>query len=275
LDINEKNTLIEKCRQVRYDTVDCIGTLGVGHFGGSLSVVEALTVIFFRHMRIDPRNPKKEGRDRFVLSKAHAGPTLYAVLAGKGFFERDLLYTLNKPDTSLPSHADMNLTPGVDMTAGSLGQGLSCAVGIAIGSRIKKDGARVYAVIGDGESHEGQIWEAAMFAAHQKLDNLIAFCDYNKMCIDGEIKDILNIEPLIDKWRAFGWNVSECDGHDACAIDSAIVKAKEVKGMPSMIILHTHKGKGVSFIEENWKNNHNVALTPEQHAQALAELEKR
>jgi transketolase len=152
---------------------------------------------------------------------------------------------------------------------------LSCAAGIAIGSRLKKDGARIYAIIGDGESHEGQIWEAAMFAAHQKLDNLIAFCDYNKMCLDGEIKDILNIEPIADKWRAFGWHVSECDGHDVSAIDDAIMQAKTIKGKPGMIILRTHKGKGVSFIEENWRNNHNVVITPEQHKQALAELEKK
>ena len=275
MDNSEKNFLTEKCRQVRYDVMDSIGTLGVGHFGGSLSAVEVLTVIYFRHMRIEPRNPKKEGRDRFVLSKAHAGPALYAVLAGKGFFERDLLYTLNQPDTCLPSHADMNLTPGVDMTAGSLGQGLSCAVGIAMGSKLKKDGAMVYAVIGDGESHEGQIWEAAMLAAHRKLDNLIVFCDYNKMCIDGEIKQICGLEPFADKWRAFGWNVFECDGHDVEAIDDAIVRAKAVEGMPNMIILHTHKGKGVSFIEANWENNHNVAITREQHMLALAELEKK
>jgi transketolase len=275
LDSSEKSFLIEKCRQIRYDLLDCVGTLGVGHLGGSLSVVEALVVIFYRHMRIDPQTPGKEGRDRFVLSKAHAGPTLYAILADKGFFERDQLYTLNKPDSILPSHADMNLTPGVDMTAGSLGQGLSCAAGIAIGSRLKKDGARIYVIIGDGESHEGQIWEAAMFAAHQKLDKITALCDYNGMCVDGEIKDILDIEPLADKWRAFGWNVLECDGHDASAIDDAITRAKTVKGMPSMIIMRTHKGKGVSFIEANWRNNHNVVITPEQHKQALAELEKK
>jgi len=275
LDISEKDLLIEKCRQIRYDLIDSVGTLGVGHLGGSLSIVEVMAVIYYKHLRIDPKNPKMEGRDRFVLSKAHAGPALYATLTNRGFFERDLIYTLNQPDTLLPSHADMNLTPGVDMTAGSLGQGLSCAVGIAIGARLRKDGARVYVIIGDGESYEGQIWEAAMFAAHKKLDNLIVLCDYNKMCLDGEIAVICGLEPLTDKWRAFGWNVSECDGHDIEAIDDAIIQAKGVKGKPCMIILHTHKGKGVSFIEANWRNNHNVVITHEEHMRALAELEKK
>ena len=181
--------------------MDAIGRVGVGHVGGSLSVVEALVVLYYRHMRIDPHNPRMEGRDRFVLSKGHAGPALYSVLACKGYFDRSLLETLNAPETLLPSHCDMNRTPGVDMTAGSLGQGISCAVGIALGARLKKDGARVYCVIGDGESQEGQVWEAAMYAAHMKLDNLIAFTDYNGQQLDAPIDEINSLEPLVDKWR--------------------------------------------------------------------------
>jgi len=223
-------------------------------------------------MNINPKDPKMEGRDRFILSKAHAGPALYATLADKGYFPLDWLKTLNKPGTALPSHADMVRTPGVDMTAGSLGQGLSCAVGIAIGSRLSGDGAYIHAMIGDGESDEGQIWEAAMYAGHMKLDHLICFTDYNKMQLDGEIRDINDLEPLTDKWKAFGWNVYRVDGHDVDAIDSAITDAKSKKGKPSMIILNTLKGKGVSFLEAKWQNNHNVTISPEERKLALEEL---
>lgn len=268
----EREMLREKCREVRRLIIRAVGSIGVGHLGGCMSVVEALVALYYEHMRIDPANPKKEGRDGLVLSKAHAGPALYACLASKGFFDLSLLYTLNQPGTRLPSHADMNLTPGVDMTAGSLGQGLSCAVGIAIGSRARADGARIYAIIGDGESDEGMIWEAAMFAAQRKLDNLIALTDYNKMQIDGETSAINNLEPLTDKWRAFGWNVLEVPGNDVEAVVNAISVAKTATGKPSMIILHTLKGKGVSFLEESWRNNHNVTISPEQVQIALAEL---
>lgn len=264
--------LREKCREVRRLIIRAVGSIGVGHLGGCMSVVEALVALYYAHMRIDPANPKKEGRDRLVLSKAHAGPALYACLAAKGFFDLSLLDTLNQPGTRLPSHADMNRTPGVDMTAGSLGQGLSCAVGIAIGSRARADGARIYAIIGDGESDEGMIWEAAMFAAQRKLDNLIAFTDYNKMQIDGETAAINDLEPLADKWRAFGWNVLEVPGNDVEAVVNAISVAKTATGRPSMIILHTLKGKGVSFLEESWRNNHNVTISPEQVQIALTEL---
>jgi len=237
-----------------------------------MSVVEALVVVYDNHMRLDPANPRMEGRDRFVLSKGHAGPALYAVLADKGFFPLDWLDTLNRSGTDLPSHADMRRTPGVDMTTGSLGQGFSCAVGIALGARLRGDGARVYAVIGDGESDEGLIWEAAMFAGHRKLSNLIAFTDYNKMQLDGPTDQINSLEPLEDKWRAFGWNVCRIDGHDVEAIDAAVRLAKAQQEKPSMIILDTLKGKGVSFLEASWENNHNVAISAEQHARALEEL---
>lgn len=257
--------------------MDAIGRVGVGHVGGSLSIVEALVVLYFRHMRIDPANPRKEGRDRFVLSKGHAGPALYAVLTERGYFAPSLLDTLNQPETRLPSHCDMNLTPGVDMTAGSLGQGISCAVGIALGARLKKDGARVYCVIGDGESQEGQVWEAAMYAAQMKLDNLIVFTDYNGQQLDAPLAEINSLEPLADKWRAFGWNVIDLpDGHDVAAIDGAISRAKECRGKPGMILLHTVKGQGVSFAvaagATPTTSNHNMPVSSEQWKQALAEL---
>lgn len=272
MDRQQKDFLNQKCTRIRYLTIDEIGELGVGHAGGSMSMTEALAVLYYKHMNIDPENPKMEGRDRFVLSKAHAGPALYAALADKGYFPLELLKTLNRPGTSLPSHADMVRTPGVDMTAGSLGQGLSCAAGIAIGSELSGDGAWIYAMIGDGESNEGQIWEAAMYAAHKKLDHMICFTDYNKMQLDGGTEEISGLEPLTEKWRAFGWNVYNVDGHDVEAIDDAITDAKTKKGKPSMIILHTLKGKGVSFLEAKWQNNHNVNISPEERAVALEEL---
>jgi transketolase len=279
VDISEENKLKQICREVRYLTMDAIGRVGVGHVGGSLSIVETLVVLYHRHMRIDPSDPQKEGRDRFVLSKGHAGPALYSVLACRGYFDRSLLATLNAPETILPSHCDMNRTPGVDMTAGSLGQGISCAVGIAVGAKLKKDGARVYSIIGDGESQEGQVWEAAMYAAHMKLDNLIAFTDYNKQQLDALIDEINSLEPLMDKWAAFGWNVIDVpDGHDIEAIDAAIIRAKGCQGKPSMIILHTIKGKGVSFAvaagATPTTSNHNMSISPEQWRQALEELKE-
>ncbi len=264
--------LVRKCRELRYTVADVIGRLGVGHIGGSLSIVETMVVVYYKYMRIDPASPKKPDRDRFVLSKGHAGPTLYAILADLGFFPADLLHTLNRNGTTLPSHPDIKLTPGVDMTTGSLGQGLSAALGMALASRYRRDGARVYAVIGDGESQEGQIWEAAMYAAHMKLDNLLVFTDFNNLIIDGTIDEMNGLEPLDKKWESFGWNVQTVDGHDVAAIDAAVQAALAFKGKPSMIILRTTKGKGVSFIEAALTANHNMPLTPEQHKQALEEL---
>jgi transketolase len=277
VDESEAQELRDECRRIRYLTMDAIGRVGIGHVGGSLSIVEALAVLYARHMNVDPRNPRMEGRDRFVLSKGHAGPALYSVLAYRGYFDPGLLSTLNQPETSLPSHCDMNRTPGVDMTAGSLGQGISCAVGIAIGARLSRDGARVYAVIGDGECQEGQVWEAAMLAAHMKLDNLTVFLDYNKLEIDGTIDQINSLEPLVDKWNAFGWIViNVVDGHDVVEIDAAIARAKQFKGKPGMIILNTIKGKGVSFAEAAGATpttcNHNMPVSAEQWRQALEEL---
>lgn len=260
-------------RRIRYLTVDCIGHLGVGHIGGALSICDLLAVLYYGKMNIDPKNPQMEGRDRLVCSKGHAGPAIYAVLAEKGYFPLEMLHTLNQIGTRLPSHCDMNLTPGIDMTTGSLGQGFSCAVGVAKGSKIRKDHATIYTIIGDGETQEGQIWEAAMFASHQKLDNLIAFTDLNGGQIDGWTWEVNTLGDIDEKWRTFGWHTQRIDGHDHVAIDKAIDAAKAAPGQPHMIILETVKGKGVSFVEEASPLNHNMNFSKEQVAAALAELE--
>ncbi len=264
-----------KCNDIRKSILTEIGTLGVGHIGGSLSIVELLAVLYYKHMNIDPKNPKKEGRDRLIVSKGHSGPAVYAVLSDKGYFPKEWLLTLNKPGTNLPSHCDMNRTPGIDMTTGSLGQGFSCAVGIAIASKLRNDGATIYTIIGDGESQEGQIWEAAMFAAHKKLDNLVAFTDYNKLQLDGTTEEVCSIEPLADKWEAFGWEViSVKNGNDCEEIDKAISKAKESL-KPTMIILNTVKGFGISFAENAGTSNHSMPVTKEMFEEGMKELNMR
>lgn len=270
----EKIALLEqKAKEIRYHTMDAIGTLGVGHVGGCLSIAEVLAVLYFDKMKIDPANPKMEGRDRLVVSKGHAGPAVYAALALKGYFPMDWLMTLNKPETNLPSHCDMNKTPGIDMTAGSLGQGISCGVGAAKGSKICGDGATIYCIVGDGESQEGQVWEASMTAAQYKLDNFILFLDDNKKQIDGETKDISDLIDPVAKWAAFGFNTFSVDGHNVEEIGAAIDKAKTMKnGKPSFICLNTVKGKGVSYIEAAGFGNHNMPISAEQKEQALSEL---
>lgn len=272
----EKKYLMHKATDIRRLLVTELASIGVGHVGGCLSVVDALVVLYYRQMKnLDPADPHKEGRDRFVMSKGHAGPAVYAVLADKGYFPVSQLETLNKPNTSLPSHCDMLRTPGIDMTAGSLGQGLSCAVGMAKASKIKKDGATIYAMIGDGESQEGQIWEASMLASQLKLDNLIAFLDFNKLQIDGPVCDVNNIAPADAKWRAFGWNVINVpDGNDVGQIDAAVELAKAACGKPSMIILNTVKGKGLSFVENKGAANHNMPFGEKEKAEAFKELDK-
>lgn len=266
-----------KCIDVRKNILTEIGTLGVGHIGGSLSIVETLVMLYYKHMNIDPADPKKKGRDRLIVSKGHSGPAVYAVLAEKGYFPKSLLLTLNKPGTNLPSHCDMNRTVGVDMTTGSLGQGFSCAVGIAQASKIKKDNARIYTIIGDGETQEGQIWEAAMYASAHKLDNLIAFTDYNKLQLDGTVEEICKIDPLDDKWKSFGWNVFVVDdGNDCEQVDKAIEFAKlSNNGKPSMIILNTVKGSGVSFAIKAGKGNHSMNISQEMMLDGIKELENR
>ena len=269
------NDLKAICKDIRCDIMTCIGHLGVGHIGGCLSIVEMLAVLYFEEMNIDPAEPKKAGRDRFVCSKGHAGPAVYATLANRGYFGKEELLTLNRGGTHLPSHCDMNLTTGIDMTTGSLGQGFSCAVGIALGSKLENDGASIYALVGDGESQEGQIWEAGMFAAAKKLDNLIGFTDYNKLQIDDTVAKVNDIAPLADKWSAFGWNVIDvADGNDVDEISAAVKQAKANRGSgrPTMIILNTVKGKGVKWIEELGAGNHNTNISEEQAEAAIREI---
>ena len=267
--------LREICKDIRCDIMTTIGHLGVGHIGGCLSVVEVLAVLYFQEMNIDPANPKMPGRDRLVCSKGHAGPAVYATLANRGYFPKSELLTLNQGGTHLPSHCDMNLTTGIDMTTGSLGQGFSCAVGVALGSKLEQDGATIYTLIGDGESQEGQIWEAAMFAAAKKLDNLIAFTDYNKLQIDDCVAKVNDIAPLDEKWAAFGWNVIEVeDGNDVDQVSEAVKHAKLGigSGKPTMVILNTRKGCGVKWIEDLGAGNHNTNISEEQAQAAIAEI---
>ena len=267
--------LREICKDIRCDIMTTIGHLGVGHIGGCLSVVEVLAVLYFQEMNIDPANPKMPGRDRLVCSKGHAGPAVYAALANRGYFPKSELLTLNQGGTHLPSHCDMNLTTGIDMTTGSLGQGFSCAVGVALGSKLEQDGATIYTLIGDGESQEGQIWEAAMFAAAKKLDNLIAFTDYNKLQIDDCVAKVNDIAPLDEKWAAFGWNVIEVeDGNDVDQVSEAVKHAKLGlgSGKPTMVILNTKKGCGVKWIEDLGPANHNTNISEEQAQAAIAEI---
>ncbi len=246
----------------RYVITDMICRAGSGHLGGALSLVEIVMTLFYRSMKVDPTNAKWEERDRLVLSKGHAAPVLYAALAYKGFFPKSWLPTMNADGTKLPSHADARTVPGIDMTTGSLGQGLSAACGIALAARMNKKSYRTFCIIGDGESNEGQNWEAAMFAGHWKLDNLTAICDYNKLQIDGSTYDIMNLEPIMDKWRAFGWAVFEMDGHNWDAIYDTLQRAAAVKGKPTMIIAHTIKSKGHT-LTENKPESHNIKV-PDQ-----------
>jgi transketolase len=263
-----------KAKEIRKLTIEEIGALGIGHIGGAMSIADVLALLYFHRMKVDPANPRWEDRDQLVVSKGHAGPAVYAALALKGFFPLDWLKTLNQGGTRLPSHCDRNLTPGIDMTAGSLGQGFSAALGIALGLRMDHKSCRVYTIIGDGESDEGQIWEGALFAATQKLSNLIAFTDYNKQQLDGYTKDIIDLGDLSAKWNAFGWYTQEVDGHDIAALDGAIEEALAQSGKPSMIVMNTIKGKGCSFAE-GVEKNHSMAFNPEKAREAITILEGR
>lgn len=256
---------------VRKDIIEMLTESNSGHPGGSLSATDILTVLYFNEMNVDPANPKKPDRDRFVLSKGHAAPAIYAVLAEKGFFPKEELKTLRKINSRLQGHPNMNYLPGIDMSTGSLGQGISAAVGMALAGKIDKKDYRVFALLGDGELEEGQVWEAAMCAAHYKLDNLIAFVDYNGLQIDGNISDVLSPEPISNKFEAFNWNVICIDGHNYEEIINAIESAKSVKGKPSVIVAKTVKGKGVCFMENEY-GWHGVAPNKEQCEAALKEL---
>ena len=273
METKELKFLENKADEIRCKTIDTIGYLGVGHIGGALSVVDVLTLLYYRHMDVSPHDPKKKNRDKLVLSKGHAGPTLYSILADKGFFPEEWLHTLNKCGTNLPSHCDMNRTPGIDMTTGSLGQGISAAVGLALANRLDGIDKKVYLIIGDGESQEGQVWEGAMSAAQFGLNNLIAFTDFNKMQIDGYICDIMNLEDLGAKWESFGWAVQRVDGHDLRMMDKAIAVAQKEQSRPSMIILDTVKGKGAFFAEGKFES-HNMNFTYEMAREACERLNK-
>ena len=267
--------LKDVAREIRCDVIHSIAHLGVGHIGGCLSVVELMAVLYFEAMNIDPKNPKMEGRDRFICSKGHAGPAVYAALAKRGYFDKSVLLTLNQGGTKLPSHCNMRLTPGIDMTTGSLGQGFSCAVGAALGAKIAKDGARVYTLLGDGECQEGQIWEAAMFAAAKRLDNLIGFVDVNRLQIDGTVAEVNDVEPLADKWAAFGWRVIDVPkGNDVEAVSAAVKQAKANLGgeKPTMVLLRTVKGCGMKWAEDLGPANHNVAVPMEEAEAAIRAL---
>jgi transketolase len=259
--------------QIRCDILRMIHASQSGHPGGSLSAADFVTALYFHFMRVDPAQPAWTERDRFILSKGHACPVWYASLARKGFFPVDELLTLRQIGGRLQGHPDMAKTPGVDMTTGSLGQGLSAGVGVALGLKLDKKAPRVYVVLGDGELDEGQVWEAAMAAAKYRLDNLMAIIDYNNLQLDGTCDEIMPIEPLADKWRAFNWRVFEMDGHNMQEIVSVIEHALAVRGQPSVIIAHTVKGKGVSYMENvcDW---HGRAPDNQQYQQALRELEK-
>lgn len=265
--------LEKTAKGIRRDIVKMIGKAASGHPGGSLSSVEILSLLYFEKMNIDPKDPKKVGRDRFVLSKGHAAPVLYATLAAKGFFDKVELDNLRQVGAILQGHPDMKKIPGVDMSTGSLGQGISAAVGMALGAKIDKADWKTYVLLGDGELQEGLVWEAAMSAAHYNLDNLIAFVDNNNLQIDGDISEVMSPYPIDEKFAAFGWNVINVeDGNDFDQLRAALEQAHTVKGKPSVLVCKTVKGKGVSFMENDagW---HGKGPNAEQVETALKELE--
>jgi transketolase len=260
------------CKRVRADIIEMIGAAKSGHPGGSLSAVELLVALYYNVMRHDPKNPSWEMRDRFILSKGHAAPVLYSVFAELGMTPKDQLHTLRRIGSIYQGHPDRRFIPALEASTGSLGQGLSLGLGMACAAKLDNNGVRSYVVLGDGEVQEGQIWEAAMFASFHKVDNCVCIVDYNKIQLDGFVKDILGMEPFADKWKSFGWHVVEFDGHDMQAVLNAFAEAEATKGKPTVLIAHTIKGKGVSFMENNPKY-HGVAPTAEEVQAALKELE--
>ena len=258
---------------IRCDIIDMICTAAAGHPGGSLSATDVVTALYFRVMRIDPKNPEWPDRDRFILSKGHACPVWYAALAERGYFDKAHLKTLRQMGSILQGHPDMRKTPGIDMTAGSLGHGLSAGLGMALSGKLRHKDYHVFVVIGDGESQEGSIWEAAMAAPRFKLDNLTAILDYNHLQNDYSVDDIMPIEPVVDKWQAFGWNVIDIDGHNMAQVVQALEEAKSHQGAPTIVVANTVKGKGVSYMENvcEW---HGKAPCQEEADQALKELRR-
>ncbi len=269
---NMKKKELEKIAcKIRMGVIEGTHNAKSGHPGGSLSIADLLSYLYFEEMQVDPQNPKWDDRDRFVLSKGHTAPALYAALALKGFFSWDLIKTLRKPDSILQGHPSMIYTPGVDMSTGSLGQGISAAVGMALGAKLKNKAYRTYTILGDGEIEEGQVWEAAMLAGNRKLDNLVAVVDWNNLQIDGPLDEVNSPCPIDKKFEAFGWNVICINGHDLDEIDAAFKAAKECKGKPTCILASCIKGKGVSYMEDKceW---HGAAPNAEQYDIAMAEL---
>ena len=268
-----KLELMKMANEVRKGAITAVHSAKSGHPGGSLSAADIYTYLYFEEMNVDPKDPKKADRDRFVLSKGHTAPGYYATLANKGFFPVEDLTTLRKVGSYLQGHPDMKHIPGVDMSSGSLGQGISAAVGMAISAKLNDASYRVYTLLGDGEIQEGQVWEAAMLAGHKKLDNLVVIVDNNNLQIDGTVEEVNSPYPIDKKFEAFNFHVINIDGHDFDAIDAAFKEAREIKGQPTAIIAKTVKGKGVSFME-NQVSWHGSAPNDEQYAVAMADLEK-
>ncbi|PIU56222.1 MAG: transketolase [Chloroflexi bacterium CG07_land_8_20_14_0_80_45_17] len=264
--------LKEMAKKLRRHVITMTATAGSGHPGGSLSAADIITALYFKAMHHNPQNPQWPDRDRFILSKGHAAPILYAALAESGYFPVEELATLRKLDSRLQGHTDRNLTPGVEMSAGSLGMGLSFGIGVALAAKLDHRDYRTYVLLSDGECDEGQTWEAALSAAHFKIDNLTAIVDCNRIQLTGWTRDIMNLEPLSQKWQAFGWHTIDVDGHDFNQILAAFQEAEKIKNKPPVIIARTIKGKGVSFMENNAKF-HGKAPTPEEAERALKELE--
>ena len=259
-------------KRIRRDIIEMIGTAGSGHPGGSLSAVEILVQLYFDFMRLDPKNPKWPDRDRFILSKGHACPVLYSVMAEAGFTPKDKLNTLRKLGSIYQGHPDVRFLPELEASTGSLGEGLSLGLGMGLADRLDGRPCRTYVMLGDGEIQEGQIWESAMSGSFHKVDNVVAIVDYNGIQLDGFVKDIMEVAPLADKWRAYGWHTLEIDGHNFPAIRQALEEAQATKGRPTCIVAHTVKGKGVSFMENNPKF-HGTAPTPDEMKLALQELQ--
>jgi len=268
------NDLKVKANEIRKDIIEEVYNAKSGHPGGSLSIADLMTVLYFDELNIDEKNPRWEDRDRLVLSKGHCAPALYAALAEKGYFEKEKLISLRKIDSNLQGHPNMNDVPGVDMSTGSLGQGLSVANGMAISAKIDNKNYRVYCILGDGEIQEGQVWEAAMSSSKYKLDNLCVIVDNNNLQIDGTIEEIMDLKPIDEKFKSFGFHVIKIDGHNFDEIKDAFKEAKETKGMPTCIIAKTIKGKGVSFME-NQVGWHGKAPNEEEYNQAMMELMER
>lgn len=268
-----KENLVKISNELRKDIINTIYNAGSGHPGGSLSAIDVITYLYFEKMNIDAKNPKMEDRDKFILSKGHAAPAQYVALAEKGFFDKNELKNLRKLGSFLQGHPDAKKCPGIEVSTGSLGQGFSNACGIALGNKIDKKNSKVYVILGDGEIQEGIVWEAAMSASQFKLDNLVAIIDRNRIQLDGKVEEIMNEENLKERWKDFGWNVVECNGHDFDEIDQAFRTLEKSSGKPSLIIANTVKGKGVSFMEDNpaW---HGASPNEEQRELAIKELSK-